>query len=47
MGGKMYIVVVNFHEGLKCLNPYSLALKASFTDKASVFNVDCVSPGNM
>lgn len=29
-GGKMYIV--NFHEGLKCLNLYRLAIKSSFWD---------------
>lgn len=28
----MYIPVVNFHEGLKCLNPHRLVVKSSFRD---------------
>lgn len=32
----MYILIVNFHEGLKCLNPCRLAIKSSSRDVIQV-----------
>lgn len=36
MAWKMYILVVNFQEGLKYLNPCRLAVKSSFRDTIQV-----------